>query len=286
MGNPDQFTHPKARQLDSYIKAIAKIHAEGSDFGKNVDFTIQRIYGGSNNALYKIESASGAFACKLCVEDIRQRAYREFSALKIIQAKGLEIAPLPILLDESKAVLPYPFVIYQWANGIPLQLPCKQQQLESFLGSFHQLHNIKPAANSIIDDSPIPNIPTAWFHWFDFQTYLTEIRELFSLYTPWLAVEQQDGNELTNQLASLIDALAGLIINTRTDPSQQAFSLRLVRVDPNTTNAICGPEGVIRWIDWEYCGWGDPALDIAELRWHASLSITYHLQVTLNSTGG
>ena len=73
MGNSDQFTPPKARQLNSYIKDIAKIHAEGSDFGQYVDFTIQRIYGGFNNALYKIESANGAFACKLCVEDIRQR---------------------------------------------------------------------------------------------------------------------------------------------------------------------------------------------------------------------
>ena len=26
-----------------------------------------------------------------------------------------------------------------------------------------------------------------------------------------------------------------------------------------------------RWVDWEYSGWGDPALELADLRWHAAL---------------
>ncbi len=271
MLNPDQHRPPKIKKLNSYLKAIANIHTKGNDLGKYFDFAVQRIRGGSNNALYKIESANGTFACKLCVDDIRQRAYREFGALKIIQAFGLDIAPSPILLDDSKSVLPYPYVIYRWADGIPLQFPCKQQQLESFLGSYHQLHSIKQNQISKVDNSQIPKIPAAWFHWFEYQTYLTEIRELFTLYTPWLFVEQQDGNELTKKLSSLIDELEDVIINTRTDPSQQVIPLRLVRVDPNTTNAIWGPDSVVRWVDWEYCGWGDTALDIAELRWHASL---------------
>ena len=44
-----------------------------------------------------------------------------------------------------------------------------------------------------------------------------------------------------------------------------------MRVDPNLANIIHGSDGVIRWVDWEYSGWGDPAIDIAELRWHAAL---------------
>jgi thiamine kinase-like enzyme len=42
-------------------------------------------------------------------------------------------------------------------------------------------------------------------------------------------------------------------------------------VDPNLANAIWSRDGSIRWVDWEYGGWGDPALDLADVRWHAAL---------------
>jgi thiamine kinase-like enzyme len=56
------------------------------------------------------------------------------------------------------------------------------------------------------------------------------------------------------------------------DPGRGRFPLRLCHVDPNLANAIWGPDGRLRWVDWEYSGWGDPALDLAELRWHAALA--------------
>ena len=47
--------------------------------------------------------------------------------------------------------------------------------------------------------------------------------------------------------------------------------LRLCRVDPGLANALWCDDGQLRWVDWEYSGWGDPALDLADLRWHAAL---------------
>jgi thiamine kinase-like enzyme len=47
-----------------------------------------------------------------------------------------------------------------------------------------------------------------------------------------------------------------------------AFPVCLCHVDPNSNNAILGADGQVRWVDWEYSGWGDPALDLAEYRWH------------------
>jgi thiamine kinase-like enzyme len=55
----------------------------------------------------------------------------------------------------------------------------------------------------------------------------------------------------------------------RVDLSRSAVPLRLCHVDPNPGNMIWGPDGQMRWVDWEYSGWGDPALDLAEYRWHA-----------------
>ena len=47
--------------------------------------------------------------------------------------------------------------------------------------------------------------------------------------------------------------------------------LCLCRVDPGLANALWCDDGRLRWVDWEYSGWGDPALDLADLRWHAAL---------------
>jgi hypothetical protein len=48
--------------------------------------------------------------------------------------------------------------------------------------------------------------------------------------------------------------------------------LRLCRVDHNLANSVWNDDGRLRWVDWEYVGWGDPAVELSELRWHASLA--------------
>jgi len=54
------------------------------------------------------------------------------------------------------------------------------------------------------------------------------------------------------------------------NPGRESVPLRLCRVDPNLVNTVWGGDGRVRWVDWEFSGWGDPALDLAELRWHAA----------------
>jgi thiamine kinase-like enzyme len=56
------------------------------------------------------------------------------------------------------------------------------------------------------------------------------------------------------------------------DPGRESVPLRLCRVDPNLANIVWSGDGRLRWVDWEYSGWGDPALDLAELRWHSALA--------------
>jgi aminoglycoside phosphotransferase (APT) family kinase protein len=198
------------------------------------------------------------------VEDGRQRAAREFGALNALHTARADIAPDPIAIDTSKTILPYPMVIYRWAEGAPLQAPIGTAQLREFLDSYHQLHSVKPASHPTFQ-------LTAWFHWFDFKAYLDEIQELADLYTPWLAKQKPDGNALADRLRGCIAACASLLAKTDISPKQEQIPLRLMRVDPNSANAILAPDGHIRWVDWEYSGWGDPALDLAELRWHAAL---------------
>ena len=60
------------------------------------------------------------YAVKLCVNDKRPRAQREFAALRLLWVAGADIARQPLGLDESAAILPYPAVVYGWLPGEPL----------------------------------------------------------------------------------------------------------------------------------------------------------------------
>jgi len=252
------------KRFHPLFQKIAELQNEDCDSAQGNGFIIQRIWGGANNALYKIETENGTLACKLCVDDGRQRAVREFGALSAIQAAKVDIAPRPVFIDESKVILPYPVVIYHWVEGCTLEVPLSSLQLENLLASYHCLHSIKSGAYPALK-------LTAWFHWFDFDAYLREIRELAACYAPWLAKQIPMGASLANRIESCIETCEAFIETSKVSPQKDSIPLRLTRVDPNPANAILGSDGHLRWVDWEYSGWGDPALDIAELRWHAAL---------------
>ena len=185
MPNPNFFT--------KIFDAVAELQRNGINLFESDSFSVRRVFGGSNNALYKIKSQTETLACKLIVLDGRNRALREFEALKAIRAAEYDIAPNPLLLDESLSIVQFPTVLYQWAEGYVLQPPIRQQHLETFLNSYHQLHSIQPSNHT---DFQLD----AWFHWFNFDAYLAEITEFFNLYTPWLETESSGGLKLRDRL--------------------------------------------------------------------------------------
>ncbi len=248
-----------------WLSAIAAAYAAGSDTWTEDSVTVRRVAGGFNNALYRVETDGHQYACKLCVVDERRRATREFGALSLLHAAGLEIAPQPLWLDESCTIAPYPAVAYRWLAGEPLGSSLSAPQLAALLDSLQRLHTVQPG------DFESSDIPDAVFHWFDFVPYLAELRDFFDEYGPWLAGTDSDGRGLYGRLAQLVDSCTNAILTSEVNPGRESVSLRLCRVDPNLANTVWGGDGRLRWVDWEYSGWGDPALELAELRWHAAL---------------
>jgi thiamine kinase-like enzyme len=241
------------RMLDASIECR---HAHG--------VTIQRVAGGNNNALYRIQADGQTCACKLCVADERHRAAREYAALSALQAAGLDIAPEPLWLDESCELVPYPAIAYRWLDGQPLDPLISDEQLDAVLASVQLMHTLEPGQHG--------EMPDTWFHWFDFSRYLPELDEFVDQYGPWLAAHDLDGRELQERLAQLLDSLKRLVAETRVNSGRAAIALRLCRADTSLANAIWGDDGRVRWVDWEYSGWGDPALELAEIRWHAAMT--------------
>ena len=253
-----------------WLPAVAAAHAALTEPQAHTwterGVTVRRVTGGANNALYCVEAGGQWYACKLCVADERRRAAREYGALRLLQASGLDIAPQPLWLDESCAILSYPAVVYRWLPGAPLRPPLTTRQLAALIASIQRLHTIRPG------DFEHVELSDGWFHWFDFAPYLDELHGFVAEYGPWLVDTDLEGRDLYDRLARLVDGCAAFVATTAANPGRESVPLCLCRVDPNLANAVWSGDGCLRWVDWEYSGWGDPALDLADLRWHAALS--------------
>ena len=120
-------------QAPAWLKAVAATHRAQALTRTDQELTVQRVRGGANNALYRVESGGEHFACKLCVNDERERAKREFGALRMLEAIGLDVAPQPLWLDASCTVVSHPTVAYQWLSGSPLGPEATTQQLTALI---------------------------------------------------------------------------------------------------------------------------------------------------------
>lgn len=181
--------------MREWLRLIATAHAAGADTWTEGGVAVHRVTGGNNNALYRVEANGQFYACKLCVADERRRAAREYAALYLVHAAGLDVAPEPLWLDESCEVVAYPAVTYRWLAGEPLGLTITDRQLDAVLASVQLLHTLEPGQH--------PELTDTWFHWFDFARYLPELDEFINQYGPWLERDDPEGHELAELHARL-----------------------------------------------------------------------------------
>lgn len=135
-------------EVRHWLRVVATAHVAGADTWVANGVAVQRVTGGANNALYRLEVDGQSYAGKLCVADERRRAAREHGALRLLQAARLDIAPEPSALDESCALLPFPTVVYRWLAGEPLGPSPTAQQLAALLDSIQQMHTLSPRPGS------------------------------------------------------------------------------------------------------------------------------------------
>ena len=262
-------------QTTEILQAVQQAREPGAEPTGQHGWQVQRVRLGMNNALYQVQRDRQAYAVKLCVDDERRRAQREYGALCLLDDAGLEVAPQPLGLDESTTIVPYPAVVYRWLPGQPLSQATlaqeasgsrtlSQAQVAALLESLQHLHGVayqEPAGLS-----------EAWFHWFELQPYLAELDGFLAQYRPWLYEETETGKQICARLERLVAACKQVAARSPAAIDRASVPLRLCHVDPNPANAIWDEGGQVRWVDWEYSGWGDPALELAEFRWHPELA--------------
>lgn len=256
-------------QITEILLAVQHAREQGDDLFSQVGWVVHRVRAGMNNALYRVGHNGQTYAVKLCVDDLRRRAQREYSALRLLWDAEIDIAPQPLGLDASNTIVPYPAVVYRWLTGTSLggrrsSRGLSKLQLSALLESVQCLHAVVPQVEA--------GLPEAWFHWFERQPYLEELNGFMEQYRPWMETKLFDGEAICARLERIATACTQALAESPARIDRDSVPLRLCHVDPNPTNIIWGGDGRMRWVDWEYSGWGDPALDLAEFRWHQAFS--------------
>lgn len=251
--------------LSGYLATVAGMRQAGLHCFEENGVFYQRIGGGANNALYRIEDGERIYALKMCIRDERHRASREFNVMRLLQSAHFDLAPRVIALDESGAILPTPAVLYEWLPGETLRPPLSHTDIVALVESIQRMHECRYIR------FPNEDITDAWFHWFQSGPYLEVMTGYLDLYGPWLDRVSAHSHEMYGRLSALLSECQAFCSNNKVDLSRQSLTLCLCHVDMNLSNAILGVDGKVRWVDWEYAGWGDPAMEVADLRWHASL---------------
>lgn len=244
---------PVALQTD----AVASLLAQA---GLPERFELVSLPGGGNNRVYRVGFAGGAALLKAYFrhpDDQRDRLAAEFGFSRFAWTRGLRRLPQPLACDPDHSLGLYEFIVGRGLTAADVGA----DEVDQAIAFYRELnaHRAHPAAAALPAGSEacftiaqhlqcverrllrLREIPTA-------ESVDREARELVDddLLSAWTSVHNR-------VLAAAV--AAGLGLDTPLDVSQR----RLSPSDFGFHNAIAPPVGPIRFIDFEYAGWDDPA---------------------------
>ncbi|MCL4261889.1 MAG: phosphotransferase [Anaerolineae bacterium] len=222
------------------------------------DWVVERIWGGQNNLLYhaRHEDEDDAVAVKFTQLDERRRASREFRALWALQEAGLELAPVPYGLVEGR-YHGRQAVIQSWLDGpVTPTSPQSPAEWARLLDHVLAVQSVRPSDTPALSAAEVAvSLPPATLR-------ATHPRELLAFLRQRAAALPPDAT--IEPVATLLACLEKREFRDGPTPS-----LALLHCDPNLRNFVRRPSGWLA-VDWENSGWGDPALEIADLMAHAA----------------
>ena len=206
---------------------------------------IAPVSGGANNRLYRATGEGGDYAVKFAIRDTRDRAGREYSALRTLRQAGLKIAPEPILLEPDR--YGQPVVVQSWLHGEALTGPPQgDTEWVAFLDHYTTIHSVTPQNTTIKLAAGYLNVTSG-------EAGKALVRAHAAMLPP---------DARPKSVVELLDWF-----DPWTPPVWPAPAQTLVRVDGNWRNFLRVGDGLAS-VDWEYSGWGDPAFELAELALH------------------
>jgi hypothetical protein len=208
---------------------------------------IALIGGGRNGRVFHVRNEQADLAVKLTARDRFDRAGREYLALMALAEAGLEIAPKPVVLERDRH--PNPVVVMTWLEGsVADDPPTADDEWHRLVEHVAAIHQVTPQTTRLI-------LPDAVLSMHDSASGIARIHQ------------EVDAIPRVDQSADL-RALMGRF-ESHAFPTWPTPPVALRRGDPNIRNIVQRP-GPWASVDWEYSGWSDPAMEVADLIAHAA----------------
>ncbi len=198
-----------------------------------------------NNRLFRITNADSDYAVKFCVRDDRDRANREFVALRLLQGYASPVVPRPIHLDLQSYGLSV--VVTTWVNGTLAEYLQDDDAMWKALVAGH--HAINQITAERAQQVGIPQYA-------DSESIRTRVNKILQL--------GQDIPEV-DRSSDLIRVLARL---RQINWPEVAFNPCPCHGDTNIRNYLMTPDNGIVMLDWEYARVDDPVAHFATLLTH------------------
>jgi thiamine kinase-like enzyme len=236
---------------------IVKLLAENGIKG-NIDY--QSFSGGANNQVFRVNAGSKSFLLKIYFKhprDSRNRLGTEFSFCEFAWRRGLRCLPRPLLCDYENNL-----AVYEFINGRDLGVGeiTKEFILEA-LDFYLELNKYKHLEEAC-------NFPLASEAYFSIEGHLRCVEgrlRKFKSIEEKSALDSQAVYFISNELWQAwrkVSAAArketvefGLSLDQEIDEGDRCLSPS----DFGFHNAILANDGRLRFIDFEYAGWDDPA---------------------------
>lgn len=249
--------------------AVAKIVASA---GLGESFRLQRLSGGTNNRVYKVVTQRRAALLKVYFRnpgDPRDRLATEYALLEFAAMRDIHQVPKPLGRDEKAGL-----GLYEFLEGrVPVPADITLERIMECVAFFHALnaHRSDPAAKALGPASE--GCLTVKEHLRLVGDQLDRLEHLDpdlpygsdcarwvsgSLLPEWEKIKVRSG-----RLAERF----GITISEGTSVAD----LRISPADFGFFNAILGDQ--LRFIDFEYAGWDDPARMVCDFFCHPEMSV-------------
>ena len=242
--------------------AVASLLTKAGFMG---DFEINPLHGGYNNRVFRIDLNGSQICLKSYFkhhDDPRNRVDTEFSFVSFAWNKGVHALPKPIVCDKKNRL-----ALYELVSGRHLKpKEVTENMVQQALAFYCDLNRFK-------DEPEASSLPRASEACFSMASHLecveNRIDKLLELNGPSPiereAVQFIHGDLLKSwrELAESVHKQAGqwgLSLEEKVAKSDRCLSPS----DFGFHNAILATDGQLRFIDFEYAGWDDPAKTIAD----------------------
>lgn len=259
--------------MDTAEKTIASFLI---DNGLPRDSSLQRLFGGANNKVFRVITDKGSFLLKAYFKhpnDSRDRLRSEFSFCKFAWERGIRSLPQPVACDYQSQL-----ALYEFIEGKHLRTEeITSVFLQCALNFYQQLNNYKRDK----DAEKLALASEACFsiesHLLCVETRLEKLKNIEGKSKINLEALDFINRDLLAAWEKVRDAIinkteiCGVALNEEISTEDKCLSPS----DFGFHNVILTDSGDLRFIDFEYAGWDDPAKMVCDFFCQPKIAVSF-----------